>query len=666
MAGPRVKVVKRPFIPSVLTFLYPFVQPGIYMWLTERHGPNIPYPPPATPPPQSAHPTHSAKELETTFIDALVKACSCRQQTRITPAQKPYYSAQFTYHRARRRNVQTWAKQATHPTNSRQRIRSQSTGVSVSRDDYLHLLDYYREPPDMTEPLAGSPASPTARLIVDGGHKAEPCGNPGYSQNKSDDVLGMERVEMELMKQDIKSDDSSDPGLGNALDLTYLGSRNDNLVKAEPSVSDRMEEHSNPYKTDKAQNIDSFLRMLEDQTSSHEQIYEAYCQLPSPGLHYLTNCGRRLLLHRLSVIENRSKQAMLRYLRLVDDMKEASIPLNLAEWNTAIAYAGRCFAQVDALQVESALRIWKEMEHEAGIRSGRVTFNILFDIAAKAGKYVLAEMILKEMNERRLRYSRFSHVGLIYFHGLKGDGNEVRKAYRNLVEAGQIVDTVVMNCVIASLIRAGELPAAEQVYERMKQLFHAKTGAFVPNKDWRYTRDLGRILDRASRTLRRQPERLQRLQSKQCLAPDTRTFSIFIDYHIHITGELRRITSLLAEMQDFKIPIQGRMYIKIFRGFARHGGVKYTSWTTQRLEAVWTSLLAALDTQAEGIELLKWMVVWVVRAFARCCGRARALRIWEEMRDRWKLVGDEEKGAVEHMLREILHASQTREGSEKT
>ncbi|KAL8657395.1 MAG: hypothetical protein Q9226_001955 [Calogaya cf. arnoldii] len=420
------------------------------------------------------------------------------------------------------------------------------------------------------------------------------------------------------------------------------------------SESDRTSEFPISYEGDSARAIDRFLHVLEDRISSHGQIYEAYCQLPSPGVRYMAVESRRLLLHRLSVIENKNKKAMLRYMRIVDDMKDASIPLRSSEWNTAIAYAGRCFVHVGALEVESALHIWKEMEQEAGIRSGDVTFNILFDIAAKAGKYVLADMILKEMNERSLQYNRYSYVGLIYFHGLKGDGAGVRRAYRDLVEAGQIVDTVVMNCVIASLIRAGELPAAEQVYERMKRLFHVKTGGFVPHRDWRYSRDLGRVLNQASRQLRQQPEKLRGLQAQQCLAPDVGTFSIFIDYHVRFTGELRRITSLLGEMQDFKVPIQGRMFVKIFRGFARHGGVKYTSWTTPRLEAVWSSLLGALDAQNEGVQLLKWMVVWVVRAFARCCGRARALQIWEEIRDRWKIVEDDEKGSVEHLLRDIL------------
>ncbi|KAI4137826.1 MAG: hypothetical protein L6R39_007077 [Caloplaca ligustica] len=345
---------------------------------------------------------------------------------------------------------------------------------------------------------------------------------------------------------------------------------------------------------------------------------------------------------------------MLRYLTLVDHMKEASIPLDQAEWNSAIAYAGRCFARVEASEVESALHIWKEMEQEAGVKSGVVTFNILFDIAVKADKYVLAEMILEEIESRRLEYNRFSYVGLIYYHGVKGDGAAIRKAYRDLVEAGQIVDTVVMNCVIVSLIRAGEFPAAEQVYERMKRIALRATGQFIPNSDWRATRDLGRALDKASRIMRNDDEGLQRLQAEQFIVPDLRTFCIFVDHHVHTTGELRRVTGLLEDMQLLKVPIHGRIYLKIFKGFAYHGGVKYTSWTRQRLELVWASLLSALEDKMDGVRMMKWTVIWVVRAFAQCCGRQKALQIWEEVRDLWSIAGEDEKGAVEHLLRNIL------------
>ncbi|KAL9002985.1 MAG: hypothetical protein Q9188_004119 [Gyalolechia gomerana] len=402
------------------------------------------------------------------------------------------------------------------------------------------------------------------------------------------------------------------------------------------------------------QPIEGLQTLLDDEMSLHEQIYEAYSQLPSPGVKYLSAHYRRLLFHRLSVIEVKNRKAMLRYLNLVDDMKEASLPLNVAEWTSAIAYVGRCFWHVEASDVENALKIWKKMEQQAGVRSGNVTFNVLFDIATKAGKFVLAEMILKEMKARGLEYNRFSYVGIIFYYGIKGDGAGVRRAYREFVEAGQIVDTVVMNCVIASLIRAGELPAAEQVYERMKRLLYEKTAQPVPISDWKYSRDLGRVLDKAARAARGDEQRLHRLQAEQYLAPNLRTFCIFIDHHVRTTGELRQVTALLGEMQSLHIPMHGRVFLKIFQGFGRHGGVKYTSWTGQRLETVWESLLLALDQEIEDVQMVKWMVVWVIRAFAKCCGRERTLQIWENVRDRWKISGEDEKGTVEYLVHDAL------------
>ncbi|KAI4102405.1 MAG: hypothetical protein L6R37_004416 [Teloschistes peruensis] len=409
-----------------------------------------------------------------------------------------------------------------------------------------------------------------------------------------------------------------------------------------------------PQTVEDRYNLERLHRILGDPQSSHEQIYNAYSQLPSPRIELLSDRKRHDLLHRLSVIEIKSKKAMLRYLSVVDDVQGASIPLKNPEWSSAIAYAGRCFARVEASQVESALHIWKDMEQEAGVRSGTTTFNILFDIATKAGKYVLAEMILKEMNVRKVEYNQFSYVGFIYYHGLKGDATGVRKAYRDLVEAGAIVDTTVMNCVIVSLIRSGEPSAAEQVYERMKRMLREKTGHTVPSSDWREARKASRELDKAFRVMRHDRQQLDRLQAEQCLAPNLRTFSIFIDYHVHMTGELRRIAALLYEMQHLEIPLNGRIFVKVFQGFARHGGVKYTSWTTQRLEAIWEALVQALDEGVEGVYMMKWMVIWVIRAFARCCGRARASQIWEELRSRWKVADEEEKGTVEHILRDVL------------
>lgn len=417
---------------------------------------------------------------------------------------------------------------------------------------------------------------------------------------------------------------------------------------------DRTEHKALTPTLDEMPTVFEMLRILRDDEAEQLQVFSAYSAMPFPGVAYLEDRDRRRLFHQLSRVEMKSPQTMMRYLSVIDDMKSADIRIRESEWNSAISFTGRCYAKVTAVEVEAALRMWKEMEEEAGVKSGNVTFSILFDIATKAGKYVLAEMILKEMASRNLCLNRFAHTGLIYYYGVRQDGQGVRKAYRELVEAGHIVDNVVMDCVTASLLRAGELPAAEQVYERRKQLFARMTDAKVPTMNWRKMRELGNVLDKARLAWTDDKQKVQQIQAEQYLGPDLRMYTSFVEYHCSVSGELRRITNMLDEMQSFGIPMSGRIFVKIFKGFAFHGGVKYTSWTRARLENVWISLKSVLDSEVKDVSIQKWMVIWMIRAFAKCCGRERTLELWAEVRSRWK-PDPEELVSVHHKLTETLN-----------
>ena len=404
--------------------------------------------------------------------------------------------------------------------------------------------------------------------------------------------------------------------------------------------------------------IGKLVRILGNEVYAPETVFNAYSALPFPGVMLLSDKTRQLLFRRLSVVETKNQMSSMQFLSVIDDMKAANLPIPAVAWNSAIAFTGRCFVRVTAVQVEGAIRLWREMEQEAGVKSGGVTFTILFDIATKARKFVLAEMILQEMASRRLPLNRFARTGLIYYYGLKGDGQGVRRAYRELVDAGHIVDTVVMDCVMVSLLKAGELPAAEHLYERMKQMFARKTGARVPLRGWKESREIGLILDRAERMLKTDPQKLQQLQDEQLLAPGLRTYVILIEHHVSVTGELRRVTRLLDEMQSLGLPIHGRIFLKLFKGFAYHGGIRYTSWTKVRLESVWAAFCSTLDSGTEDVQLQKWMVIWITRAFTKCCGRLRALEVWAELKPRWK-ADVEDSDAVHHQLRDVLRPSVT-------
>lgn len=571
-------------------------------------------------PPQMAHHSHqnfrprdflrpiapSSYEMDGFFIDALVQACFCREHG--ISAKPSISTSPYIYHKARRRKARHNAVHARFIHNSRINTPSPKLRPSITTGEYKQLLDYYLDPFDENP---GLELSGTQAFVL------PPLDTHDYKPTVRDEVMTPE--------------ESSTPERASPL-VPELGNSHEKLA------------------------IERLIRLLENEDVSQGVVLEAYSALPFPGVSYLSEPVLRLLFRRISVVERKNNETMLRYLSVVDDMKAANLSLTEAEWNSVIAFTGRCFAKVTATEVELALLRWKEMEDEAKVKSGNVTFNILFDIATKSGKFVLAEMVLKEMQTRGLSINRFMRTGLIYYHGLRGDGDGVRKAYLSLVEAGELVDTVVLNCVIASLIRAGEPSAAHQVYERMKALFFSKTGSPVPHQSWRAVRDLGRVLDRAARQHRKYPERRQRLQDELCLAPNLQTYAIFVEHHATDTGELRRITALLEEMQLLGVPMHGRIFVKLFKGFATHGGVRYTSWTRQRLESVWASLLITLDEGAPYVMAEKWMVVWAIRAFSKCCGRQRALEIWAELGTRWKAEGPEEERAVFNILRDDLRA----------
>lgn len=549
--------------------------------------------------------------MDRIFIDALVRACSCHEHAQISYTQGSISKPQYIYHKARRRNAQQNPMHVRSVHTSRTYTHPVATQASISREEYIQMLDYYSFKP--LDEIAREDDDPTSSLTL-----------PPPDDHDYKPVL----------------EESNEPKESVSPELSLLEEYAPPAPKARGSKEGIA--------------VERLIGVLNDEDNTQEAIFQAYSALPFPGVAYLSDKVRRRLFRRISVVERKSMETMLRYLSVVDDMKAADIPMISVEWNSAIAFTGRCFAKVTATEVELAIRTWKEMEQVAKVQSGSVTFTILFDIATKAGKFILAEMILKEMRARNLSINRFARVGIIYYHGLRGDGDAVRRAYKSFVQAGEIVDTVVMNCVIASLIRAGEPSAAHNVYERMKAIYSSKTGSPVPAEDWKAVRELGRVLVRAARVYCNDPEGRQRVQSETCLAPNLRTYAIFIEHHVVETGELRRITALLEEMLFLGVPMHGRIFVKLFKGFAIHGGVRYTSWTRPRLESVWVSLLAVLDKGAlPGVAVRKWMVVWAVKAFRKCYGRRRALEVWAELGTRWKPSAVEEQ-VVSRILREVL------------
>jgi len=374
-----------------------------------------------------------------------------------------------------------------------------------------------------------------------------------------------------------------------------------------------------------------------DYAEDPEDLYQLYRALPKPRAPYLSARLRHQFLRHLYIVERKDESSMLRYLSVLDDVKNSAIPLTTAEWNSAISFAARYVTKSTETEAEAALYMFKEMEQLAGIKGNSTTFNILFDVASKAGRFTLAEMIYKEMATRGLEYDRYHHVSLIHYHGLKSNGDGARSAYRTMVESNEIIDTIVLNAMISSLIRSYEPHAAENIYERMKNM-HFKKGpdAPLPPQNFLTQRKITRVLKTMAKISKLEPTRRVTFQAQSIIAPDVQTFRILVNYFAVDAGDFDKTAKYLEEMKWFKVPVQGAVFLALFKGFTIHGGIRYTHWSSHRLESVWKSYMWAVSKGWADVYISQWTVVWALRSFAKCCGKARTAAAWVEIKTQWQ------------------------------
>lgn len=366
-----------------------------------------------------------------------------------------------------------------------------------------------------------------------------------------------------------------------------------------------------------------------------ELVYQIYRELPKPRAPYLESDTRHKFLRCLYTVEKKGEQSMLRYLSVVDDMKNTAIPLSTREWNSAISFAARYVGWSTEVEVEAALHMWREMEHTARLKGDATTFNILFDVACKAGKFVLAEMIYKEMLTRGLQFDRFHHVSLIHYHGLRRNGDGARAAYKDLVDSGEIVDTIVLNAMISALIQSCEANAAQNIYERMKKMVGEQPEPKLAPRHYLKQRSITRSLKRIALVTKTDLAERENHQRNSIIAPNIDTYRILVRYYAVQAGELDKAARLLEEMKRFNIPIDGSLFLSLLKGFARHGGIRYTDWTSDRLESVWKSYIMAVENEHLDLYISKWMVVYALRAFSKCSGKKRALQVWDQVKMKW-------------------------------
>lgn len=393
-------------------------------------------------------------------------------------------------------------------------------------------------------------------------------------------------------------------------------------------------------------------RIRYPQRTTLEPIYKLYCEIPEPRMLHLTWQWRNRLLKVMGTPKRKDSASMLRYYALVADVKKAGLTLQRTQWNYALGYATKYAARVTISEMESALRLWKEMERDANIQGNDVTFNILFDVAAKAGNFTLAEMIYREMERRGIEFNRFHHVSLIHFFGLKRDSSGVRAAYREMVEAGEMIDTVVLNCVIAGLLRCGEETAAEETYHRMKN--DNELAQDMPQRDYMTGKVITRVLMMFTKVSKDHPQLKKSLQANVTITPDLHTFKLLIEHFAIRVGDLNKVAQYLDEMKLLNIQVDPTIFLALFKGFFAHGGFPGSEWSENRLEKVLEALFKAREDEIKGFRIDRWVVIWALRATKKCCSNEMLVQTFDTLSQKWDIPPERHPGNMTTIFEGIL------------
>lgn len=392
--------------------------------------------------------------------------------------------------------------------------------------------------------------------------------------------------------------------------------------------------------------LNDFIRCLENPDTSPEQLFQLYQELPSPQIPHLTLYNTNLFVGRMMAVPLRNELSMLQYLNVLGDKKAAGLRISRNEWNAAISFIARSSKEVTMREAKSAIQIWKESEVVAGIPSNTGSFNILLDMATRSDAPVLIEWILREMETRGVEPDRFTHTTIITMHGFRGDGEKVREAYSNFVDAGEIVDTVVLNAVMAALIRSGQPQSAEYIYDNMKRatLDPPNLQPATGPKDWHGKRLWAKELKKIAKRRRIIEGYMEQFTAS--MAPDIYTFGMFI-LQCSQKGDYDRAQVLLGEMGQFAVDIDDSISIALLKGFDWHGGKRYSSWTQEGLDAV----IKQVFEESPEIIMGRTLAILILKAVAKVYNsRNKVLEAWDIVKKRWERQG----GLVDEAAVQVL------------
>ncbi|BFZ54331.1 hypothetical protein PYCC9005_001365 [Savitreella phatthalungensis] len=370
-----------------------------------------------------------------------------------------------------------------------------------------------------------------------------------------------------------------------------------------------------------------------------DEVWERWQLLPGDRVRVVS---REALTQILIAVRNQAgspvtQRVALRYLSVFEAMLEhEDIVPTIGEFNRAIICAGRGLRRAPAADFDRALAFADRLERTHGPLE-LVTYNILLDIALRtrgAGfRQHAVKQVLERMRQNNVAFDKYTYTALMRWAGEKGKKRTVKALYSRFASEG-VVDTVVANCLLVSLLRAGDVKGAERVYKALM----AGTPIIA-------TRLLNSFIEDESH-----------VAYTTDLRPDAASFNPLLRYYCRI-GNHTRVRELLVDMEAHGVNEDNATFVSLMSAFGEHGRsaamnevfttrrqvlasvsgevspVRSSHWTLDRLERVFEGMLARQD-----IVFNRQLVRAALTAFSRCADSSeRVTEAWEQMDEVWRV-----------------------------
>ncbi|KAK9249308.1 hypothetical protein V1506DRAFT_525546 [Lipomyces tetrasporus] len=346
------------------------------------------------------------------------------------------------------------------------------------------------------------------------------------------------------------------------------------------------------------------------------KMFAQYMQMPEPRpLHIRAEHLEFLLSNYAAAVKN-DEIYLEHYSTVLNDLKAVGLPVSYRENVVELSLVCHCAQKHNrASVVTRTFNKFREMEIQGIIACEASAFNVLMTAVIAANDFGAMAAIVEEMRLRRIAPDRFTYVNLMTYYSKLGNKRALQVLYEKFIQSEQIADIVVLEAMIAALVRCRDIAGAESLtrFIEMRAAEEGWTSPRLSKKQLRFSAgNLKRLArNRLRHRLQFRDDEIPDPEDTVAIAPRDTTYHPLLSYYASI-GDYESLVETINRMDGFSLS-RRRAYILFLKGFYIHGGYPGSEWTLARLENLLETLLR--DKEEDKL-LVRQMTVWALRAYA--------------------------------------------------